>query len=134
MRPWRVFLLLWLGLGALAPAHAASAADAVLAEVFAALAAGPYADVVTVVGSGLTEPGLSDLARRRLLIVRGLARQALEANDDALADFAQALVVATLPTQERARTLFARAGVSLDSPGVPGGGRRRLQRYSEAVA
>ena len=106
-------MVLWLGFFALGPAQAA-AADAVLLEVSAALAAGQYEQSVTVATSGLAEPGLTDLTHARLLVVRGLARQALDANDDALADFTQALSVATLPPQERARALFAR-GVSLDS-------------------
>jgi tetratricopeptide (TPR) repeat protein len=49
-------------------------------------------------------------------VARGLARQALGANDEALADFTLALSIAALPPQERARALFAR-GVSLDSLG-----------------
>jgi tetratricopeptide (TPR) repeat protein len=114
LRSRSIFLLVWLGLAALAPACAAGAADAVLAEVSAALAAGQYADAVTVAGTGLDEPGLDTLARARLLVVRGLGRQALGANDDALADFTQALSTAALPPPERARALFAR-GVSLDS-------------------
>ena len=114
MRSRAVFLAFWLGLWALAPAVAAGAADAVLAEVSAALAAGQYQGAVTLAGSGLTEPGLDGLTRARLLLARGLARQALGANDEALADFTLALSVAALPRQERARALFAR-GVSLDS-------------------
>ncbi len=116
MRSRAVFLAFWLGLWALAPAVAAGAADAVLAEVSAALAAGQYQGVVTLAGSGLVEPGLDGLTRARLLLARGLARQALGANDGALADFTLALSVAALPPQERARALFAR-GVSLDSLG-----------------
>jgi len=114
MRFWGAIAAVWLGLLALAPAHAALAADAVLSEVSAALAGGLYEEAVTVAGTGLAEPGLGDLARSRLLVVRGLARQAMGANDDALADFTQALSISALPTQERARALFAR-GVSLDS-------------------
>jgi len=87
-----------------------------LSEVSSALAAGQYEDAVTVAGSALDEPGLGDLTRSRLLIVRGLAHQALGANDDALIDFTQGLSVAALPAQERARALFAR-GVTLDSLG-----------------
>jgi tetratricopeptide (TPR) repeat protein len=113
MRFWGLLLILWLGLSA-GPAHAAAAADAVLSEVSAALAAGQYEDVVTVAGTGLAEPGLADLTRGRLLIVRGLARQALGANEDALADFTLGLSIAALPSQERGRALFGR-GVSLDS-------------------
>jgi tetratricopeptide (TPR) repeat protein len=116
MRFWGVLAMLWLGLCALAPVYAASAADAVLAEVTAALAAGQYEDAVTVAASGVAEPGLGDLTRSRLLIVRGLARQALGANDDALSDFTQGLSIAALPAQERAKALFAR-GVTLDSLG-----------------
>jgi len=114
MRSGRVFLLAWLGLWALSPAHAAGAADAMLAEVSSALAAGKYEEVVAVASSGLAEPDTADLTRGRLLIVRGLARQALGTNDEALADFTQSLSIAALPPQERARALFAR-GVSLDS-------------------
>ncbi len=113
MRQSGVFLALWLGL--CGPALAA-AADAVLSEVTAALAAGHYKDAVTVAGSGLGEPGLDDLTRSRLLIVRGLAQQALGSNDDALVDFTQGLSIAALPEQERSRALFAR-GVTLDSLG-----------------
>ena len=87
-----------------------------LSEVTAALAAGQYEDAATVAGSALGEPDLGDLTRSRLLIVRGLAHQALGANDDALVDFTQGLSVAALPPQERARALFAR-GVTLDSLG-----------------
>jgi tetratricopeptide (TPR) repeat protein len=72
--------------------------------------------VATLAGSGLAEPGLDALTRARLLLARGLARQALGANDEALADFTLALSVTSLPPQERARALFAR-GVSLDSLG-----------------
>jgi tetratricopeptide (TPR) repeat protein len=110
------FLVLWLGLCALTPVHAAGAADAVLSEVSAALAAGQYQEAVTVAGTGLAEAGAGDLTRGRLLIVRGLARQALGANDEALADFTQGLSFAALPASERARALFAR-GVTLDSLG-----------------
>jgi tetratricopeptide (TPR) repeat protein len=116
MRFRGIFLILWLGLAGLMPAHAAGAADAVLAEVSAALAGGQYQAAITVAGSGLAEAGLDDLTRARLLVVRGLARQALGANDDALADFTLALSIAALPPSERARALFAR-GVSLDSLG-----------------
>ena len=49
--------LLWLGLLALAPVHAAGPADAVLSEVSAAIAAGQYEEVITVAGSGLAEAG-----------------------------------------------------------------------------
>lgn len=91
--------LLWLGLLALAPVHAAGPADAVLSEVSAAIAAGQYEEVITVAGSGLAEAGVSDLMRGRLLIVRGLARQPLAANDDALADFSQGLSIAALPAR-----------------------------------
>ena len=116
MRSRGVCLLFWLTLAALAPAHAAGAADAVLAEVSTALAAGQYDDAATVAGTGLDEPGLDSLSRVRLLVARGLARQALGANDSALADFTLALSAAALPPLERARALFAR-GVSLDSLG-----------------
>jgi tetratricopeptide (TPR) repeat protein len=115
MRFWGVLAVLWLGLCASAPVHA-DAADAVLAEVSAALAAGQYEEAIAVTAGGLAEPGLSDLTRSRLLVVRGLARQALGANDDALSDFTQGLSVPALPAQERARALFAR-GVALDSLG-----------------
>ena len=108
--------ILWLGLWALTPVHALGADDAMLSEGSSALAAGQYEDVVTVAGSGLAEPGVSDLTRGQLLIVRGLAHQALGANDAALADFTQGLSIAALPAQERARALFAR-GVTLDSLG-----------------
>jgi len=111
MRCGGVLIMVWLGF--CAPAYAA-AADAMLAEVSFALAAGQYQDAVTVAGSALNEPGLSDLIRSRLLIVRGLARQAQGANNDALVDFTQGLSIAALPPQERARALFAR-GVTLDS-------------------
>jgi len=114
MRSRAVFLAFWLGLCALGPAVAAAAPDAVLAEVSAALAAGQYPGAATLAGSGLAEPGLDGLTRARLLLARGLARQALGANDEALADFTLALSVAALPPSERARALFAR-GVSLDS-------------------
>jgi tetratricopeptide (TPR) repeat protein len=116
MRSRGACLLFWLTLAALAPAHAAGAADAVLAEVSTALAAGQYDDAATVAGTGLDEPGLDSLSRVRLLVARGLARQALGANDAALADFTLALSAAALPPLERARALFAR-GVSLDSLG-----------------
>jgi tetratricopeptide (TPR) repeat protein len=116
MRSWSVFVIFWLGLSALVPACAAGAADAVLPEVTTALAAGQYEDVVAVTSSGLAEAGPEDLTRARLLSVRGLARQALEDNANALADFTQALSITALPPQERARALFAR-GVSLDSMG-----------------
>lgn len=114
MRFRGVLLFVGMGLCALGPALAAGAADAMLSEVSTALAAGQYEEAVTVAGSGLAEPGLPDLTRSRLLVVRGLARQALGLNDDALADFTQAISIAALPAQERARALFAR-GVSLDS-------------------
>ena len=107
---------MWFGHLALAPANAAGAADAMLLEVSSALAAGQCEQAITVADSGLEEAGLSDLTRGRLLIVRGIARQALGANDDALADFTEGLSVDTLPTQDRARALFAR-GVTLDSLG-----------------
>jgi tetratricopeptide (TPR) repeat protein len=116
MRSWGVLAVVWLAFCAVAPVHAASAADAMLSEVSSALAAGQYEEAVTVASSGLGEPGLADLTRGRMLIVRGLARQALGANEDALADFTQGLSVAALPAQERARALFAR-GVTLDSLG-----------------
>jgi tetratricopeptide (TPR) repeat protein len=113
MRFWCTLLLLWLGVWA--PAHAA-AADAILAEVSTALAAGQYEDVMRVSGNGLAEPGIGDATRGRLLIVRGLARQALGNHSEALVDFTEALSVTALPAPERGRALFAR-GVSLDSLG-----------------
>jgi tetratricopeptide (TPR) repeat protein len=116
MRSGGLFLLVWLGLAALTPACAAEAADAVLAEVSTALAAGQYQSAAALAGSGLAAPDLKALARARLSVARGLARQALGANDQALADFTLALSIAALPPQERARALFAR-GVSLDSLG-----------------
>lgn len=114
MRFLGVLAVLWLGLWTLAPAHAA--ADAMLSEVSSALAQGQYAEAVTVASSGLAEAGASPLTRGRLLIVRGLARQALGSNDDALADFTQGLSLPGLPPEERAKALFAR-GVTLDSLG-----------------
>jgi tetratricopeptide (TPR) repeat protein len=116
MRSGGLFLLVWLGLAALTPARAAGPADAVLAEVSTALAAGQYRSAAALAGSGLAAPDLKALARARLSVARGLARQALGANDEALADFTLALSIAALPPQERARALFAR-GVSLDSLG-----------------
>jgi len=114
MRIWGTILVFWLGIFALVPAQAAAAADAILQEVSAALAAGQYEDAVTVAGSGLAETGLDDLTRARLLVVRGMARQALGINDEAMADLTHALSIPVLTPQERAKALFAR-GVSLDS-------------------
>src|SRR6185312_11042828 len=71
---------------------------------------------ITLALSALAEPDLGELVRARLLVVQGLAQQAQGANDNALAEFTQALSVPALPDQERARALFAR-GVSLDSLG-----------------
>jgi tetratricopeptide (TPR) repeat protein len=116
MHFWGVFLTVWLALCGLGPVHAVGAADAMLPGASSALAAGQYAQVVAVAGEGLAEAGASDLTRGRLLIVRGLARQALGANDEALSDFTQGLSIADLPAPERARALFAR-GVTLDSLG-----------------
>src|SRR5689334_2229918 len=120
MQKRSLFPAIGLGLCALvwslSPAGAAGAPEAVLAELSADLANGRYQDAISLANAGLAEPGLSDVARARLMAARGMGHQALSANEDALADFTQALSVAVLPVQEQAHTLFAR-GLSLDSLG-----------------
>jgi tetratricopeptide (TPR) repeat protein len=110
--------LLGIGLCFSAPIalRAAGAAEAVLAEVSAAVAGGQYEAAITLAQGALADRDTSDLLRARLLLGRGLARQALGNHEDALADFTQGLSVTALPSVERAKGLFAR-GVSLDSLG-----------------
>jgi tetratricopeptide (TPR) repeat protein len=118
MRFLAVLLAVWavVGLVASAPAVAATAVDAILAQANAALAGGQYATAQTFATAGLAEPGLDDLAKSRLLVARGLAHQAQDAVDEALVDFTVALQGDGLRNEERARVLFAR-GLTLDGEG-----------------
>ncbi len=116
MRLSMVLAAFWLGLSCLMPAHAVTAADALLAQANAALASGQYPEVKTLASTGLSEPALPDLTRSRLLMARGLAQQALGSADEALVDFTTALQTGALQGEERARAFFAR-GLSLDGQG-----------------
>jgi tetratricopeptide (TPR) repeat protein len=116
MRSLGVVLAVGFGLCACGSVLGAGAADAILAEASGAIAQGQYRSALTLADGGLAESGADDLVRARLLVVRGLAHQALDANDNALSDFTQSLSIGALPVQERGRALFAR-GVSLDSMG-----------------
>jgi tetratricopeptide (TPR) repeat protein len=109
-------LVLWWGLWALPPAFAAGAAEAILAQANAALAGGQYQAAETLVTSGLSESGLDAPMRGRLLVLRGLAKQAAGSANDALVDFTVALQGGGLQGEERARALFAR-GLTLDGLG-----------------
>ena len=115
---WRVtaLLVVWLGLCASAPAIAASAADAMLTQANAALASGQYQAAQSLAASGLAEAGLDASMRSRLLVARGLSRQALGQSSEALVDFTDALRGDALAGEERARVLFAR-GLTLDGQG-----------------
>jgi tetratricopeptide (TPR) repeat protein len=116
MRRWFPLLAaLWIGGWPFSQGLAAEAADAVL-QAGAALASGQYAAAGALAMGGLSETGLDDLTRARLLVVRGLSQQAQGQADDALVDFTRALQTQALQGEERARALFAR-GLSLDGAG-----------------
>lgn len=80
-------VIVWLGLCFLAAAQAATAVDEMLIQAKAALASGQYPEGKTLATTALSEPALPDLIRSRLLIVRGLAQQAVGAADETLLDF-----------------------------------------------
>ncbi len=116
MRFSGVIAAIWLWAGPVAMAQGVTAADADLTQANAALASGQYQAAITLATAGLAEPALEEHLKSRLLVSRGLAQQALGADDVGVLDFTVALQGGVLQGEERARALFAR-GVSLDTQG-----------------
>jgi tetratricopeptide (TPR) repeat protein len=107
--------LLAMGL-LLGPCRAATATDAVIAEVQAALDGGDAVQATRLASTALEERDLSDMQRGRLLLDRGLAQELLGAHHDAMADFTAAIGSRGLPPEERAQALLQR-GFLLDGLG-----------------
>ena len=80
-------MIAFAALLALAPAGAATAAQAVIAEVQAALDKGDAQQAASLAGSALQEDGVGQGERAGLLLYRGLAHELKGAHEDALADF-----------------------------------------------
>jgi tetratricopeptide (TPR) repeat protein len=116
MRRTATFVALWLGLCVPAPLLAGGAADAILVQANAALGSGQYEVAQTLAGAGLEDAALEPVTRSRLMVLRGLAHQALGDGEKALMDFTLALQGPALSGEERARALFAR-GLTLDGQG-----------------
>ena len=86
-------MIAFAALLALAPAGAATAAQAVIAEVQAALDKGDAQQAASLAGSALQEDGVGQGERAGLLLYRGLAHELKGAHEDALADFTAALQI-----------------------------------------
>jgi tetratricopeptide (TPR) repeat protein len=106
-------------------AHAADAPDphAAMQDVANALRAGQAGVAEREAGAILDSDAIAPLDRAHTLLNRALAREALGKQQDALADFNNAIWLNILPPKEKARALFDR-GVTLDE----------LGRTPEAVA
>jgi tetratricopeptide (TPR) repeat protein len=101
----------------LAPAaQAAPATGAMIAEVQAALDKGDAQHAANLADQALTDNALGAAQRGSLLLYRGLARELLDAQADATADFTAALQIRALPRDEREQALLQR-GFLLDSTG-----------------
>ena len=98
------------------PAWAASATDALIAEIGTALEKGDTSQANRLADGALGEKGLTPLQRGRLLLDRGLAHELDGASDVALIDFTAALQTRVLPADERAQALLQR-GFLLDGLG-----------------
>lgn len=113
---WSIGRALVLTVALALPAWAASATDALVAEIGAALEKGDTAQATRLADGALGEKGLTPLQRGRLLLDRGLAHELDGASDAALIDFTAALQTRALPADERAQALLQR-GFLLDGLG-----------------
>ena len=106
----------WLQTSALALALTAYATFAfgafqTQADIAAALGAGNASQAEQLADAALGGAGLAPADRGRLLVDRGMAREALGRHDDALADLTQAIEMHALPSADQARALFTRGAV-----------------------
>lgn len=104
------------GFLAAAPAGAATATQAVIAEVQAALDKGDAQQAAGLADAALKDNGISQSERAGLLLYRGLAHELKGAHEDAMADFTAALQIRAMPAAEREQALLQR-GFLLDGLG-----------------
>jgi tetratricopeptide (TPR) repeat protein len=98
------------------PVIAATATQAVIAEVQAALDKGDAQQAGSLADTALSDGGENAAERAGLLLYRGLAHELKGAHDDAMADFTAALQIRALPPEEREQALLQR-GFLLDGLG-----------------
>jgi tetratricopeptide (TPR) repeat protein len=80
-------------------------------QIIAVLGAGDAARAEQLADAALGAAGLAPAEKGRLLLDRGMAREALGHHDDALVDLTQAIEMHALPADEQARALFTRGAV-----------------------
>jgi tetratricopeptide (TPR) repeat protein len=97
-------------------AHAAPQTVSTMSEIAAALSGNDPAKAEQLATTALSETGLSDLERSRLLMDRGLAREQRGVHADALVDLTAAIEIHALPPAEQGLALFER-GTALDALG-----------------
>jgi tetratricopeptide (TPR) repeat protein len=104
------------GFLAAAPVGAATATQALIAEVQAALDKGDAHQAASLADTALKDGGVSQSERAGLLLYRGLAHELKGAHQDAMADFTAALQIRAMPAEEREQALLQR-GFLLDGLG-----------------
>jgi Tfp pilus assembly protein PilF len=87
-----------------------------LSEIAAALSNNEPGKAEQLATTALSDQGLTDLERSRLLMDRGLAREQRGVHADALLDLTQAIEIHALPPAEQGLALFER-GTALDALG-----------------
>ena len=92
------------------------AASPTQADIVAALGGGNATKAEQLAEAALGASGLAAGDQGRLLVDRGMAREALGRHDDALADLTRAIEMHALPPEDQARALFTRGAV-LDGQG-----------------